>query len=175
MSQEYPAFPEGSSHADQEAYHASREQPPSIKTAVMLMRVGAAVSVISILVGLVTLGALKDEVRQQLEDAGTSFSESDVDTLYGVSVGIIIVSGLIGVALWLWMASANGKGKRWARVVATVLGVINALSFLFAVTAGSQTLLSSLVGAASLIVGVSALVFMYRRDASAFYAANSRR
>lgn len=175
MSQEYPAFPEGSSHADQEAYNASRQQPPSIKTAVMLMRVGAAISAVGILVGLLTLGALKDDVRDQLESSGTNFSESDVDAAFSVAVGFIIIISLIGVALWLWMASANGKGKSWARVVATILGVINALSFLYAVTAGSQTLLSTLVGAASLIVGVAALVFMYRKDASAFYAANSRR
>lgn len=175
MSQEYPAFPEDSGYADQEAYNAGRQQPPSIKTAVLLMRVGAAVSVVSILVGLLTLGTLKDDVRAQLQASGQNFGQSEVDAAFAAAVGFIIFIGLIGTALWLWMASANGKGKSWARVVSTVLGVINALSFLYALTVGTQTALSALVGAVSVAVGVGALVLMYKSEASAYYAASSRR
>ena len=173
--QQYPQFPEDSAGSDRDAYLATTQQPPSIKTAVMLMRVGAALSVIGIIVGLLTLGQLKDDVRQQLQDQGSTFTNSDVDSIFGVAVGFIIVVGLIATALWLWMASANGKGKSWARIVATVLGVINVLSFLYQVSAGNQTLLSLIIGALNVIVGVAALVFLYKSDSSAYYQANSRR
>jgi hypothetical protein len=32
-----------------------------------------------------------------------------------------IVFGLIVIALWLWMARANGQGRNWAHIVSTVL------------------------------------------------------
>ena len=28
---------------------------------------------------------------------------------------------MIGIALWLWMARANGQGRNWARILSTVL------------------------------------------------------
>ncbi|MBA3309042.1 MAG: hypothetical protein H0U28_03145, partial [Nocardioidaceae bacterium] len=86
-----------------------------------------------------------------------------------------IVFGLIGVGLWLWMAWANGKGRKWARVVATVFGVINVLSFLFVITAGSATTPSLIVSVLSVLVGVAALFYLYRPDASQFYSAASSR
>lgn len=172
--QQYPQFPEDSARSDRDAYLATTQQPPSIKTAVMLMRVGAALSVVGVLVALLTLSTLKDQVRQQLQDQGT-FTNSELDSAFGVAVGIVIVTGLIGVALWLWMASANGKGKSWARVVATILGVINVLTFLFSVSQGTTPTLSLIVGVLNVVVGVAALVFLYKSDSSAYYQANSRR
>ncbi len=167
-NQDFPSYPEESGRADQEAYRTSLEPPPSITTAVLMMRIGAAVSAITIIVGLLTLDSLKDEIRADLRTDGT-FSQSDLDAAFGVAVAFIVVVGLIGVALWLWMASANGKGKSWARILATIFGVINVLGFVFSLTASTQTVASLVLGAISVGVGVTALVFMYRPDATAFY------
>ncbi len=169
-NQDFPSYPEESGRADQEGYRTSLEPPPSITTAVLLMRIGAAVSALSIIVGLLTLDSLKDEIRADLRADG-SFTQSDLDAAFGVAVAFIIVVGLIGVALWLWMASANGKGKSWARILATIFGVINVVGFLFSLTAGTETAASLVLGAVSFGVGVAALVFMYRSDATAFYQA----
>jgi len=174
MSTNYPSFPEDSARADQANYNKGLDQPPSITTAVMLMRVGAAISALGVIVTLVQLGAIKDQTEDNLKSAG-GFTQSELDSAFQLIVVAAVVGGLIGIALWLWMASANGKGKKWARIVATVLGVINVLSFLYAASAGTTPTLSLLVGAASMLVGIAALVFMYRQDASAFYNANSGR
>ena len=32
-----------------------------------------------------------------------------------------MVFGLVVIALWLWMARANGQGRNWARILSTVL------------------------------------------------------
>jgi hypothetical protein len=32
-----------------------------------------------------------------------------------------IVLSLVAIALWLWMARANGQGRNWARILSTVL------------------------------------------------------
>ena len=34
---------------------------------------------------------------------------------------MVIVSGLVAIALWLWMARATRQGRNWARILSTVL------------------------------------------------------
>ena len=34
---------------------------------------------------------------------------------------MLMVAGLVVIALWLWMARANGQGRKWARILSTVL------------------------------------------------------
>ena len=36
-------------------------------------------------------------------------------------VTLFVVTGLVPIALWLWMARANGQGRNWARSLSTVL------------------------------------------------------
>lgn len=175
MSQEYPAFPEGSGYADQEAYNASMQQPASIKTAVNVMRAGAALSAIYLVISLITLGSLKDDIKEQLQTDGTDYSQSQLDTAYNIAVGSVVIFGVIGVLLWLWMASANGKGRNWARIVATVLGAINIIFSLLGLIGGQATLTAMVFTVLNLVIAVAALVFMYKSDARAYYAASSRR
>ncbi|MEJ7773458.1 MAG: hypothetical protein WKF72_01515 [Nocardioidaceae bacterium] len=175
MSTDYPSFPEESARADQAGHNTSMEQPPSIKTAVLLMRVGAAISALGLVVTLLMLDTFKDLARAQLEAGTGTFTQADVDAGYQFLLIAAIAAGLIGIALWLWMASANGKGKKWARIVATVFAAINVLSNVYAITTDTSPTLSLLVGAASVLVGIAALVFMYRSDATQFYNANSAR
>lgn len=183
----YPQYPQQNYPAGQSPYGqppgsapygqppSSAEQPQSIRTAVLLMRIGAAISLLSLIVTLATFGSLKDAIRDELEAQGTAFSESDVDTVFNVAIAFGILFGLIGVALWLWMAWANGKGKKWARVVATVLAALGLLSLLVSFASAGATTMSRLFSVASVAVGVAAVTLLYRPDSSAFYEANSRR
>ena len=36
-------------------------------------------------------------------------------------ITLAMVFGLAVIALWLWMARANGQGRNWARILCTVL------------------------------------------------------
>lgn len=155
----------------------SGEQPQSIRTAVLLMRIGAGLSLLSLVLTLATFGSLKDDIRAELQAQGSTFTEAEVDTAFNVAIGFGVIFGLIGVALWLWMAWANGKGKKWARVVATVLAGLGLLSLLLTLAgaAAGTTTLSQLLSAVTILVGIAAVVFLYRPDASAYYEANSRR
>lgn len=181
--QNYPAGqapygqPPGSSPYGQPAGQA--EQPPSIRTAVLLMRIGAGLSLLGLVITIATLGSLKDDIRAQFRAQGSTFTDAEVDTAYNLAIGLGVVFGLIGVALWLWMAWANGKGKKWARVVSTVLAGLGLLSLLLtlagAATGTGTTTLSQMLSVVTILVGVAAVVFLYRPDATAFYQANSRR
>src|SRR5262244_3100928 len=81
------------------------------------MYVGAAISVISLIISLASIGGTKDAIRQ----ARPPLTATQVNQLNTFIIALAIVSGVIGVALWLWMARANGQGKNWARILSTVL------------------------------------------------------
>lgn len=174
----YPQYPQQNFGGDQAAYQNATgpaAQPPSIRTAVLLMRIGAAISLLSMVVTLVTLGSLKDDIRDQLAAQGTTFTDSEVDTVFNVTIALGVVIGLISVALWLCLAWANGRGKKWARAVATVLAALGLVSLLFSFSQAGTTTLSLLFTLVTVGVGVAAVVLLYRPDSSAFYAANARR
>ena len=38
-----------------------------------------------------------------------------------ILITVWILVGLAMIALWLWMARANGQGRNWARILSTVL------------------------------------------------------
>jgi uncharacterized membrane protein YiaA len=145
--------------------------PPSIQRAVLLMRVGAALSVLSILITLLTRDALRSQVESTLRKSSSALTASQVDTAVSVAIGIAVVVGLVSVGLWLWMASANGKGRSWARIVATVLGALSVLSLLSSVAQGQLTTLNLIVSLVSLALAIAILVLLWRKESSAYYDA----
>ena len=98
--------------------------PQPVRTAVLLMYAGAALSAIEIIIGLTTIASLKNAIRSKYP----GYSSSQLHTAEVVGVTTVVVIGLIAIGLWLWMAWANGAGKSWARVVATVFFGLNTLS-----------------------------------------------
>jgi len=177
----YPSYPAYSGPGDPgPAYPvtpgqavADAPQPPSIVRAVMLMRAGAVLSIVNVLVGLATLGSLKDNIRKQLTDNG-NYTQSNFDTAYHVTIISLVVAGLLGVALWLWMAHTNGNGRKWARVVATALGALSILSFVLVLGQGQASTLSVVLSALTALLAISILVLLWRRESTEFYLARSR-
>jgi hypothetical protein len=141
------------------------ERPEPIRVAVNLMYIGAGLAVLSIVLVLLLMGSLRDQVR----DNNPTFSDSRVDTAVTYGVTIVIVSALIGVALWLCMAHENGAGKMWARTVATVLGVLNIVLTL--IRMGANTTGVNIFGLVYIALAVAILVLLYRPDSTAFYRA----
>jgi hypothetical protein len=91
--------------------------PAPVRTAVKLMYAGAAVSAVGLIIGLaMIIGDVKGAVRGQF--LGHSLTEPQLKPLI---ITVWIVFGLAVVALWLWMARANGQGRNWARILSTVL------------------------------------------------------
>lgn len=150
-------------------------QPSSIRTAVRLMLVGAAISLISLIISFATMGALKTQIRDQLAQSSQNVTENLVNTSYSVAIGLGIAGGIIAILLWLWMAWKNGQGRRWARIVATVLGAINVISTLFTIFSGNQTTITAILAVINLILAVVILVLLWRKESSAYYAAGSTR
>lgn len=148
-------------------------QPPSIAMAVKLMWAGALLSLISLIITVATKGQLHDQIQKQLNKQGKSLSPSDVDTAVNVGIAVGVVLGAIGIALWLFMAWANGKGKSWARIVATVLAALYIVSFLVNAASGQMTGASMVLSILTLLVAIGTLVMLWRKDSSEFYRAQS--
>lgn len=146
------------------------EAPDSVLTAVKLMYAGAIVSALSLIVGIVTVGSLKTALRK----ADPSYTSTQLHTAEVAAVAIIIVLGLVGIGLWLWMAWANKRGANWARITATVFFGLDTLSSL-AGLARPEALFSRLVGLLIWLIGLGAIVLLWRRESSAFFTAQKAR
>ncbi len=145
-------------------------QPPSIRTAVRLMWVGAATAVVTALSPLVQ----SDTIRDRLRDKSPELTNSEVDSMMAVNVAFAIVIGALAVALWLWMAYANGQGRRWARVVATVLGSLGILFGLIGLALRSATAISRVLNVVQVALAITILVLLWQSASSAYYEARSR-
>jgi hypothetical protein len=167
----YPSYPESAAGGRAPTPPA---QPPSIRRAVQLMQVGAALSVLSLVITLATVSSLKSHLHDELRRSNTTLTTSDFNATYHVVVASAVVGSLVAVALWLWMAWKNGQGRAWARIVSTVLGVINLVSSLYTISAGHSLAISDLLTVVDLVLAVVILVLLWRAESSDFYAASAR-
>lgn len=153
-------------------------RPPAMDRAVLLMKVGAVVSALSALSALLMGGEVRDMVVESTRSQPSSppLTPGQIDTAVNVAMGTVFVAGLVGVGLWILMAVMNGKGKSWARIVATIFFVISVLSF-FAGFAQPQpqSLSSRLLSILTVAIGAGAIYYMYQKESTAFYEASSRR
>ena len=143
------------------------ERPPApqpVQNAVKLMYVGAAVSTVSLIVSLASIGGTKDAIKK----ARPSLTATQVNQLNTFIIALAVVSGVIGVGLWLWMARANGQGKNWARILSTVLFGLATLD-LFGVLSQPKTLLGLVFPVLIWLVGLGAVVLLWRGESTEFF------
>jgi hypothetical protein len=89
--------------------------PAPVLTAVKLMYAGAAVSTVELIIGLALITVdIKAAARGRFLGHSLAAQKPFIITLW-------IVFSLVMIALWLWMARANGQGRNWARILSTVL------------------------------------------------------
>jgi hypothetical protein len=141
-----------------------RPLPTSVQTAVRLMYAGAIISGLSFILGLVTIGS----VRHTLEKDYPSYSASKISSLVNAEIAIVVVAGIIGVGLWLWLAWANKRGKNWARITGTVLFVLYTIDLIL-VAARSASGVSTVFAVVTWLVGLGATFMLWRRDSTAYF------
>lgn len=143
-------------------------KPPPLALAVKLMYVGAVLSLVNAVVSL-TQG---EEIRQRLEQQA-GMSQEAVDAAVALAFVSGVVAGLIGIALWILNAVMNARGKKWARILSTVLGALAVLSFAstFAQTTTPPTVIIGLLMA---LLAVVIIWLLWRPDSSRYYDVMSR-
>jgi hypothetical protein len=131
------------------------------------MYAGAAASLIGIIIALTTLNSIKSQIISK----NPSLTTTQVNNAEHVAIGILIASGLIGAALWLWMAQSSKAGKGWARIVSTVLfaiETINVLAGASAVASGGASRIYSIV---VWLIGLGAIIFLWQRSSTEYFKA----
>jgi hypothetical protein len=89
----------------------------TVRAAVRLMCAGAAVSTVNLLILLAFIG----DIKAYHAVLGHRLTAAQVSQLNTPFVTLSVVSDLVPIVLWLWMARANGQGRNWARSLSTVL------------------------------------------------------
>ena len=154
-----------------------------VRIAVRLMYLGAAASLIKVIVDVATesttrsaaltalkIGAKKSGVRVSASQLGSGIT----DTLV-----LAWVLGLIGVGLWILVARASGRGKDWARATGSVLFGLYTLALLIGPPnmgiRGPETAVARILAGFIWLIGLAALVLLWQRDSSAFFKARAPR
>lgn len=143
------------------------QAPPSILAAFRLMYVGALLQGLGLVLTWLTRDQLRDTVAEQQEVSGES-----LDTAYNITLGGGITINLLAIAMWIWMAHANRNGFSWARIVATVLGVLNIAFTLYWISQASGLIV--VVQLITIAMGATVLFLLYRPDSTAYYTAVTR-
>jgi hypothetical protein len=158
MYQSYPANDPAQSYAQ------PQQRPPSLRNAVRLMYAGAALEVISLIVALLTIGSLKAAILK----ADPNFTATQLHNAQVAGTVSVVVGAVITIGLWLWMAWANGRGRRWARIVSAVFFGINTLSLVVSFARVHVTA-TVIIAVLVWLVGLAAIVLLFRKDSSAYY------
>jgi hypothetical protein len=139
--------------------------PRSVRNAVNLMYLGAALELLTLIVALLSRGSMKAAILSR----HPFYTATQLHRAEGARTVILVIGALIGVALWLWMAWANGRGHNWARVVSAVFFGIATLDLLLSFT---QVLgvADRIVGVVVWLVGLAAIVLLFGRESAPFYA-----
>jgi hypothetical protein len=157
----YQPYPEGTGQAPAVDRPPA---PPSVLNAIKLMYAGAVVSAIEIVISFTTIGSLKSAIR----NAYPHYTAAQVHTVQVASIAGLVISGLLGVGLWILMARLNQSGRNWARIVASVLFGINTLE-LIALFNRPTDVLGLAFAVVLWVIGLGAIVFLWRRESSAFF------
>ena len=75
-----------------------------------------------------------------------------------------IIDGLVLIALWLWMAWANGQGRNWARILSTVLFGLATLQLL-----GNNGIVQVVFAVLTWLLGLAAVWLLWRPTSNAFF------
>ena len=138
--------------------------PNSVQTAVKLMYAGAALSFIELAVNLVAISSVKTAIHKRFPNY-TSTQLHAAEVSYVV---VVVLSSVIAIGLWLWMARANAAGRNYARITGTVFFALNTLFFLLSIArphASIGLVLSLLVW----LVGLGAVIMLWRKDSGPYF------
>ena len=162
----YQRFP-GEARSDEPS--PVRDLPQSVQRAVRVMYIGLAASLLGIVVDMTTLSSTRSEILSR----NPGYTQTQINNAEHVEIGLFIAGGLIGGALWLWMAQRCRAGRGWARIVSTVFFGIDTLSVLAGLV-GSPTGgggLTRIYAVLVWVIGLVAIIFLWQRSSSEFFRA----
>ena len=128
----------------------------TVRAAVRLMYAGAAAATLSLMIAIISLAYIGRSAAT-LRVAGRSQP-------LAVAITVGILGGVVMIALWLWMARANGQGRNWARIMSTVLFGLATLHLF-----GNRGVVQASFAMLAWLVGLAAVWLLWRPTSNAFF------
>jgi hypothetical protein len=141
--------------------------PQSVSRAAQVMYVGIAASLVGIVIDLL----MRHTIRTAIVQHSSKLTPSQVTNAYHAELAVLVVFGLVGAGLWLWMARSCLAGKSWARVTSTVFFAIDTIALLLNATAAPGGGLTRIYGIVVWVIGLVAIVLLWQRSSSAYFRA----
>ncbi|MGC0421487.1 hypothetical protein [Embleya sp. AB8] len=143
-----------------------RATPPSIRNAVTTMYVGVTLTLVSAATTVAMAGPLGDRLRDVYPD----YDDTRLESVKSSVLTYLFTIATVGIAMWLWMAWASKRGKRWTRTVATSVFTVASAISVYNFTQPQPTLVN-LAGLLPCVAGLATVGFLWRRDSSAHFSA----
>src|SRR5580698_1957710 len=168
----YQPYPGGDHPPAQSAEFGAPVRPPipqSVTRAVQVMYLGALASLVGIVVELLTRHSLRSFISDHSTRNGKRLTATQVADTYHAELVVLVVVGLIGIGLWIWMAQMNKRGRNWARIVSTVFFAIDTLGAIGGLAGGSLSggNANRFFGLVVWVIGAAAVFLLWQRQSSA--------
>jgi len=135
--------------------------PAPVLTAVKLMYAGAVGTAAYLIISLAFIGDIK---AYHVAVLGHRLTTAQLSHQRPLIITLVIVVGLVVIALWLWMARANGQGRNWARILSTVLFGLATPELI-----GNNGVAQVFCAALTWLTGLAAVWLLWRPASSAFF------
>jgi hypothetical protein len=138
--------------------------PPQVKNAITAMYAGAAATIVGVIIEILTVSATKTAIEKR----SPHLTASQVNSTQHVLIIGFVVSGLIAVAAWIFIARACRNGHAWARTTGTVLFGLATVDTVLSATApvaGPVKAWWPVIWLAGLV----AVIFLWQRASTAFF------
>jgi hypothetical protein len=142
--------------------------PRSVLTAVRLMYTGAAVSLVNVIVNLTAINQIKTAFETQ-----HPLAQNAAQGVAALAAAAVVISGAVGIGLWLKLASASRKGRSWARTAGTILFGLDTIGLLG--TLGRTGIpVAKTFGVLIWLIGFIAVIELWRRQSSDYFDSRRR-
>lgn len=144
-------------------------RPKSVVTAVQLMYAGVVLGLAGVLVNALSRGAITRalEHTNASRPAGDRLSAGELKHAADLTYDGFLTMSILATVVWLVMAITNSRGISWARIVATVLVVMNLLLTIGMATRGTTA--AAVAEVPTLLVGAAAAWFLWQPASSTFF------
>jgi hypothetical protein len=141
-----------------------RTAPSSVRNAVRLMFLLAALGLVGIIVVFADKSALKTAIR----NANSGYDSKQIDDALNTAVTIGAVIGVILIVLYVLLALQVRKGKNWARIVTWVLAGLGALGSVSNL-AQPQAAITKVIAGVELVLYVVLIVLLAMGPSNAYF------
>jgi hypothetical protein len=133
--------------------------------AVRLMYLGAVVELATVIAIVASSGQVRSAILARDPGYSATLWHDEVTR----ALDPLVVGGVLAIGLWLWLAWANGRGHRWARVVFALFFCLNTYSLATGVAGGSAVYarVDLVAGSVLWLVQLAAVVLVFHLAAGA--------